>query len=285
MDTTDKRRSSSVVRCLAPVARSPETCRHSSRVGTTISAGTLQIAGSGYLGGGNYTGNVSIASGALLNYNSAAAQTFPDHLVEILVPSTPGASADILGRVLAEGMAAKLNARFIVQNKPGGSGIIGTVQNSGVACGPADGYIHPAYPSNGSITAEQSRLVIRPYSRALPAAGVTTLGVCLGHQSMAEAFGGRVLLHPPVHGKATAIEHDGRTIFEGMSSPLTVGRYHSLIVEKKSLPDALEISAETSDGIIMGLRHRKLKVEGVQFHPESVLTGSGFRLLENFLTV
>ena len=118
-------------------------------------------------------------------------------------------------------------------------------------------------------------------SRALPEAGVKTLGVCLGHQSMAEAFGGRVLLHPPVHGKATVIEHDGRTIFQGVSSPLTVGRYHSLVVDS-GLPDCLEASA-SGDGVLMALRHRELPAEGVQFHPESVLTDEGKLLLANFL--
>jgi anthranilate synthase/aminodeoxychorismate synthase-like glutamine amidotransferase len=105
--------------------------------------------------------------------------------------------------------------------------------------------------------------------------------VCLGHQALAQAFGGRVVLHPPVHGKATTIRHDGRTIFAGLSSPLTVGRYHSLIVDR-ALPDCLESSAE-GDGVLMALRHRELPAEGVQFHPESVLTQEGRQLLANFL--
>ncbi|HEY2768205.1 MAG TPA: aminodeoxychorismate/anthranilate synthase component II [Solirubrobacteraceae bacterium] len=117
--------------------------------------------------------------------------------------------------------------------------------------------------------------------RRLPEAGVPTLGVCLGHQAMAQAFGGRVTLHPPVHGKATTIEHDGRTIFRGLSSPLTVGRYHSLVVDAE-LPECLEASAH-GGGVLMGLRHRELPAEGVQFHPESVLTEEGKRLLANFL--
>ena len=117
--------------------------------------------------------------------------------------------------------------------------------------------------------------------RRMPEAGVPTLGVCLGHQSLAQAFGGRVRLHPPVHGKATVIEHDGRTIFSGLPSPLTVGRYHSLIVDPQ-LPDCLEQSA-SGDGVLMGLRHRELPAEGVQFHPESVLTQAGRSLLANFL--
>jgi anthranilate synthase/aminodeoxychorismate synthase-like glutamine amidotransferase len=103
----------------------------------------------------------------------------------------------------------------------------------------------------------------------------------LGHQSLAQAFGGTVLLHDPVHGKATTIEHDGRTIFQGLSSPLTVGRYHSLVVAEE-LPDCLEASAH-GGGVLMALRHRELPAEGVQFHPESVLTEEGKGLLANFL--
>ena len=117
--------------------------------------------------------------------------------------------------------------------------------------------------------------------RRLPEAGVPTLGVCLGHQAMAQAFGGEVRLHPPVHGKATTIEHDGRTIFSGLRSPLQVGRYHSLVVDP-ALPDCLEQSA-AGGGVLMGLRHRELPAEGVQFHPESILTEQGHELLSNFL--
>ena len=119
--------------------------------------------------------------------------------------------------------------------------------------------------------------------RRMPEAGVPTLGVCLGHQALAQAFGGQVTLNPPVHGKATTIEHDGRTIFRGLSSPLTVGRYHSLVVDP-ALPDCLQQSA-TGGGVVMGLRHRDLPAEGVQFHPESVLTDQGEDLLGNFLDV
>ncbi|HEY5193704.1 MAG TPA: aminodeoxychorismate/anthranilate synthase component II [Solirubrobacteraceae bacterium] len=118
-------------------------------------------------------------------------------------------------------------------------------------------------------------------ARRMPEAGIPTLGVCLGHQSMAQVFGGVVKLHEPVHGKATTIEHDGRTIFKGLSSPLKVGRYHSLVVDDK-LPDCLEATAR-GGGVLMGLRHRELPAEGVQFHPESVLTDEGKPLLENFL--
>ncbi|MCW3068690.1 MAG: response regulator receiver protein [Solirubrobacterales bacterium] len=117
--------------------------------------------------------------------------------------------------------------------------------------------------------------------RRMPEAGVPTLGVCLGHQALAQAFGGQVKLNPPVHGKATTIEHDGQSIFRGLSSPLTVGRYHSLVVDP-ALPDCLQETAR-GGGVLMGLRHRELPAEGVQFHPESVLTEQGKDLLRNFL--
>jgi anthranilate synthase/aminodeoxychorismate synthase-like glutamine amidotransferase len=117
--------------------------------------------------------------------------------------------------------------------------------------------------------------------RRMPEAGIPTLGVCLGHQALAQAFGGQVKLNAPVHGKATTIEHDGRTIFRGLSSPLTVGRYHSLVVDP-ALPDCLQETAR-GGGVLMGLRHRTLPAEGVQFHPESVLTEQGRELLGNFL--
>jgi anthranilate synthase/aminodeoxychorismate synthase-like glutamine amidotransferase len=115
---------------------------------------------------------------------------------------------------------------------------------------------------------------------------IPILGVCLGHQAIGAAFGGRVIRAAKLmHGKTSEIEHDGRTIFRGLPQPFIATRYHSLIVERKSLPRELEISAETEDGTIMGFRHRKLRVEGVQFHPESVLTGAGFDLLKNFLSI
>jgi len=114
--------------------------------------------------------------------------------------------------------------------------------------------------------------------------GYPILGVCLGHQAIAAAFGGKIIRASKLfHGKTSEIEHDGRRIFRGVPCPLTATRYHSLVVERKSLPRCLEISAETGDGIIMGLRHRKFKVEGVQFHPESVLTEAGKQILKNFL--
>jgi anthranilate synthase/aminodeoxychorismate synthase-like glutamine amidotransferase len=132
----------------------------------------------------------------------------------------------------------------------------------------------PCTPNEAGISLEAVR--------RFPEAGVRTLGVCLGHQSLAQAFGGTVIRHVPVHGKTTTIEHDGRTIFAGLDSPLTVGRYHSLVVAE-DVPDAFEVSAR-GGGVIMAIRHRELPAEGVQFHPESVLTESGRRLLENFLS-
>jgi len=117
--------------------------------------------------------------------------------------------------------------------------------------------------------------------RRFPQAGIPTLGVCLGHQALAAAFGGSVIRHEPVHGKTAEIEHDGRTVFGGLPSPLTVGRYHSLIVDDE-LPDCLEVSAR-GGGVIMAIRHRELPAEGVQFHPESILTDHGMAMLANFL--
>jgi para-aminobenzoate synthetase component II len=157
---------------------------------------------------------------------------------------------------------------------------------------------------NDQITLEEieerkpERIVISPGPCTPKEAGISVplierfagkipiLGVCLGHQSIGAAFGGRVIRAPKVmHGKTSQIHHDGETIFYGLPQDFQATRYHSLIVERKSLPRELEISAETADGTIMGLRHRKMKVEGVQFHPESVLTEAGFRLLENFLNI
>jgi anthranilate synthase/aminodeoxychorismate synthase-like glutamine amidotransferase len=113
---------------------------------------------------------------------------------------------------------------------------------------------------------------------------IPTLGVCLGHQCIGEAFGGRVVrAREPVHGKTSRIHHSGRGVLRGLSDPFEAARYHSLIVERASLPPELEISAETEDGEIMALRHREYPVEGVQFHPESILTPAGKALLRNFL--
>jgi para-aminobenzoate synthetase component II len=113
---------------------------------------------------------------------------------------------------------------------------------------------------------------------------VPILGVCLGHQAIGQAFGGRVVRAPEImHGKTSPIAHDGKTIFSGLPNPFPATRYHSLIVERTYLPDCLEISATSPDSLIMGLRHKEMKVEGVQFHPESVLTDAGKALLANFL--
>ncbi|WP_457653913.1 anthranilate synthase component II [Rhodocaloribacter sp.] len=113
---------------------------------------------------------------------------------------------------------------------------------------------------------------------------VPILGVCLGHQAIGEVFGGTVAHAPALmHGKTSAVRHDGRTIFEGVAQDFIATRYHSLVVDRASLPEALEVSAETSDGVVMGLRHRSLPVEGIQFHPESVLTREGPKLIANWL--
>jgi anthranilate synthase/aminodeoxychorismate synthase-like glutamine amidotransferase len=114
---------------------------------------------------------------------------------------------------------------------------------------------------------------------------VPILGVCLGHQSIGQAFGGKVVVADRMmHGKTSPILHDGKTVFAGLPSPFTATRYHSLLVERSSLPDCLEVSAWTSEGEIMGLRHKSLPVEGVQFHPESILTTEGMSLLRNWLS-
>ena len=110
------------------------------------------------------------------------------------------------------------------------------------------------------------------------------LGVCLGHQCIGQAYGGRVVCAPTLmHGKTSAVFHTGTGVFAGLSNPFEATRYHSLVVERESLPDSLEITAETADGVVMGLRHQELPVEGVQFHPESILTPAGSGLLANFL--
>jgi anthranilate synthase/aminodeoxychorismate synthase-like glutamine amidotransferase len=113
---------------------------------------------------------------------------------------------------------------------------------------------------------------------------IPILGVCLGHQAIGQHFGGKVVRAPePVHGKPVEVRHDGKTIFEGIEGEFSAGRYHSLVVERESLPECLEISAESPDGLIMAMRHRSLPIEGVQFHPESILTEHGKVMLKNFL--
>jgi anthranilate synthase/aminodeoxychorismate synthase-like glutamine amidotransferase len=134
--------------------------------------------------------------------------------------------------------------------------------------------------SPGTCTPDEAGISLEAVRR-FPLAGIRTLGVCLGHQALVQAWGGRVVQHQPVHGKTTTIEHDGRTIFAGLRSPLEVGRYHSLVAAPE-LPNVLEQSAFGGD-VVMAVRHRELPAEGVQFHPESVLTEQGRELLGNFL--
>jgi anthranilate synthase/aminodeoxychorismate synthase-like glutamine amidotransferase len=115
--------------------------------------------------------------------------------------------------------------------------------------------------------------------------GVPVLGVCLGHQCIGQLYGGRVVRAGQVmHGKTSDIHHRGDGVFAGLATPFQATRYHSLVVERESVPDCLEVTAETADGVVMGLRHRDLPVEGVQFHPESILTDGGHQLLRNFLS-
>lgn len=135
----------------------------------------------------------------------------------------------------------------------------------------------PGCPSDAGI----SLALIAHFAGRVP-----ILGVCLGHQAIGQVFGGRVVrASTVVHGKASEVVHDGKSIFRDLDSPFKAGRYHSLIVERESLPACLEVSAETHDGVIMGLRHREQKIEGVQFHPESILTPAGKKLLANFLNM
>lgn len=136
----------------------------------------------------------------------------------------------------------------------------------------------PCTPNEAGV----SMIAIETFAKA----GTPVLGVCLGHQALGQVFGGTVVRGTPTHGKTAQVEHDGRTIFAGIESPIEVARYHSLVVSPDGLPDELEISArtQTPEGeIIMGLRHRELPAEGVQFHPESILTGTGMAMLANFL--
>ncbi len=135
----------------------------------------------------------------------------------------------------------------------------------------------PCTPREAGISIE----VIRHFAGSIP-----ILGVCLGHQSIGEAFGGDVIRAPYLmHGKTSLIHHDGRTIFAGLPNPFLATRYHSLIIKRETMPAALEVSAWTEDGVVMGVRHRQFKVEGVQFHPESILTDAGKDLLRNFLKI
>ena len=133
----------------------------------------------------------------------------------------------------------------------------------------------PCTPREAGITVD----IIKTFHRTKP-----IMGVCLGHQSIGYAFGGEVVrADKPMHGKTSSVTSDGKTIFKGIPNPFTAGRYHSLIVNRATLPSCLEVSAEAEDGEIMGLRHKQYLVEGIQFHPESILTPNGKRMLKNFL--
>jgi anthranilate synthase/aminodeoxychorismate synthase-like glutamine amidotransferase len=151
---------------------------------------------------------------------------------------------------------------------------------SGAASTPPDGVVispGPGDPHGAGISIEAVGVCAR--------AGTPLLGVCLGHQSIGVAFGGRIVRARSImHGKVSDIEHDGRGVFAGLPSPFQATRYHSLVIDGDSVPDTLEVTARTADGEIMGVRHREHPIEGVQFHPESILTGEGKRLLGNFLS-
>ena len=159
-----------------------------------------------------------------------------------------------------------------------------------------DVFRHDQITVNGIRDLAPTHLVISPGPKTPDEAGISLdairelagqmpiLGVCLGHQALGQAFGGTVVRgREPVHGKTSAIAHDGRTVFAGLPGPMTATRYHSLVVERETLPDVLEVSAWCDGDVIMGLRHRDLPVEGVQFHPESILSDQGRALLGNFL--
>lgn len=135
----------------------------------------------------------------------------------------------------------------------------------------------PGTPDDAGVSLE----VLEKFGEKMP-----ILGVCLGHQSIGQIYGGKVVRAPePIHGKPVEICHDGKTIFNGLTYRFRAARYHSLVVERETLPDSLEISATSPDGLIMALRHKTLKIEGVQFHPESILTKEGKKLLQNFLNL
>ncbi len=135
----------------------------------------------------------------------------------------------------------------------------------------------PGHPREAGITPD----IIRKFYKRFP-----ILGVCLGHQAIAHAFNGKIIsARELVHGKNSLIHHDNRKLFANVQNPLDAGRYHSLVVEKESLPDCLEITAQTGDEQIMGIRHKKYPVEGVQFHPESILTREGMKIIENFINL
>ena len=156
---------------------------------------------------------------------------------------------------------------------PSGSTRSVALEPDAVLVSPGPGRPEDAGVSNAAITEFGGR-------------GIPVLGVCLGHQCIGQIFGGRIERAPRVmHGKTSEITHDGAGVFTGLASPFTATRYHSLIVERDSVPASLVVTAESEDGLVMGLRHRELPIEGVQFHPESILTQSGHELLRNFLAM
>lgn len=172
---------------------------------------------------------------------------------------------------LVQCLSALGAACTVVENDRTSVAEVRAAQVDGVLISPG-----PGAPENAGISLE----LIRELAGSLP-----ILGVCLGHQAIACAFGGRVSrAGAPVHGKVSPVTHDGRGVFRGLPSPFEATRYHSLLVERDSLPGELEVSAHTSSGEIMGLRHRELRLEGVQFHPESILTQHGPQLVQNWLT-
>ena len=168
-------------------------------------------------------------------------------------------------------LLAELGAEIeVVRNDAASVAELASRQYTGVVISPG-----PGEPKDAGVTED----LIREMKGVVP-----ILGVCLGHQAIGEVFGGKIVRAPKiVHGKTSRIRHDGQGIYKGLPQPFEVGRYHSLIVDRKTLPDCLAVTAETEDGVVMGVRHKEYDVEGVQFHPESILTPEGRTLLENFL--
>ena len=158
----------------------------------------------------------------------------------------------------------------VVRNDQIGLDEIAALDPAGVLISPG-----PGRPDEAGV----SEAVIRQFGETTP-----IFGVCLGHQAIGEVFGGRVVHAPTLmHGKTSTVHHDGSSVFEGVTQDFTATRYHSLVVDRASLPDVLEVSAETTDGVVMGLRHRSFPIEGVQFHPESILTTEGPRIVQNWV--
>ncbi len=168
-------------------------------------------------------------------------------------------------------LLAELGAEIeVVRNDAASVAELASRQYTGVVISPG-----PGEPKDAGVTED----LIREMKGVVP-----ILGVCLGHQAIGEVFGGKIVRAPKiVHGKTSRIRHDGQGIYKGLPQPFEVGRYHSLIVDRKTIPDCLAVTAETEDGVVMGVRHKEYDVEGVQFHPESILTPEGRTLLENFL--